>query len=62
MGNKKDKNPATDIENINEEIKGSDADTDRGITEGRFAKIGQKQAGENNLEEEIKGSDADRSV
>mgnify|MGYP003577240258 CR=1 FL=1 len=44
-----------------EDRSGSDADKDTGITEGKYANIGSKQAGENNTEEEIKGSDADRA-
>lgn len=62
MENKKDKPEEKDLQNINEDVKGSDADKDKGINDGEFANIGQKQAGENNIEEEIKGSDADRSV
>ena len=62
MENKEEKKRNRDLAAKDDEMKGSDADIDRGITEGEFAGIGTKQAGDNNLEEEIKGSDADRSV
>ncbi len=61
MGNRKT-TQETNIKNNNDDVKGSDADKDRSITEGEFADIGKKQAGENNIEEEIKGSDADKSI
>lgn len=57
-----EKKSKRDLENYDDDRIGSDADVDRGITDGEFAGIGKKQAGDNNIEEEIKGSDADRSV
>ncbi len=43
-----------------EQIRGSDAEEDRGINKGEFAHIGAEQAGQEHTEEEIKGSDADQ--
>jgi hypothetical protein len=62
MENNEEKKHKRDLEDINDDRTGSDADIDRGITDGEFAGIGTKQAGDNNIEEEMKGSDADRSV
>lgn len=62
MESKKDKNQEKGIEKSKEDLRGSDADVDKGITDGKFSNIGLKQAGDNNIEEEIKGSDADKSV
>ena len=54
--------PETNIKKNKNDVEESDADIDRNLTEGEFADIGKKRAGENNIEEEIKGSDADRSI